>query len=158
MRKIIAAAIGLSSCAVRPQTAPSTAALRVAVQTATVSAQRATENAKVAKAAIERARKSEGPGSAPALTEAYGAVEGTIEQLDATQAALGASESRIESLHVEVENLTQAAEFAESGRMKEAAAKAFWRGCALKLGAMSLALLLWTLRRPIAAMAGVPIP
>ena len=158
MRRILVTAIGLTSCAVRPHPEPSTASIRVAVQTAARSVQKASVGANVAKAAIERAQKRPELSSAPELDEALSAVVGTIEHLDETQVALGASETRIDSLNAEVESLTQAAGNAETGRMKEATAKAFWRGCALKLGALSLGLLLWVLRRPIAAMAGVPIP
>ena len=155
MRRITILALLLTSC-VAPRANLSTACVRQVVRSAVESAQRASVNARAAKVAVGRAASS--GGTVAALAEANRQIDLTIEELDQTKASFEESEQRLDGLQAEVNALGDAAAKASEAQRREAAGRAFWRGCAVKLGALSAGLLLWTLRKPIAAMAGVPMP
>lgn len=103
----------------------------------------ATESAKLhiakARLAIERADTS---SAGAALASADKALD------DAGQ--------KIESLQSYTAAVVDAKEQAEIKAQKESAAKSFWRGWALKLGALSAVFALWIFRKPLLALCGVP--
>ncbi len=63
--------------------------------------------------------------------------------------AMQENQAALETMQTQTAELAKTKEHAEAGRD-------FWRGTAWKLALLSLALGIWTFRRPLLALCGVP--
>jgi len=168
---IPALALFLAGCAVtRPaSTTPTVTAVQTAVESAQACTRKATGNVARAQAALqdasraaERVAAAAPPGQRAnvvvlrtALNTTQDALDSTEVELSAATAALEDSGSRLDQLQQRVNAIgaelsrTQAARSAAENR------EAFWRAAAWKLGILSVALSVWTFRRPLLALVRI---
>jgi len=150
-------------------TYPSTSALQMAMEAAAGSTRKAAQSTAAAKGSLRvAAAKSQAllamatPAERPLVIQLQTAIDSTQTELDAAQAqlnsangALADSSGALEGLQKQVREmgseLAKAQE--EANRMK--AARDFWRACTWKLTLLSLALGVWTFRKPLMALAGL---
>lgn len=91
------------------------------------------------------------------LDDTQGELDSTLTQLNATNGALAESATRVDALQLRINAMGAELATAQDAEHAEKTRADFWRGAALKLGILSLALGVWTFRKPIAALMGVPI-
>ena len=124
------------------------------------SAAAATGSLRVAAAKSQALLAMAGPAERPLVIQLQTALDATQTELDAAQVelttangALADSSGQLAGLQKQIREI--GSEWAkaqeESDRMK--AARDFWRACAWKLALLSLALGVWTLRKPLLALA-----
>ncbi|MCX6968483.1 MAG: hypothetical protein NTZ46_12050 [Verrucomicrobia bacterium] len=115
---------------------------------------RAVTSTSAAKAAIIHAKqeiaKLQAPAAQAALNEAVAQLNETQEQLAVAASASAMASRRVGEISQALDIAT-----AKSNRLK--AARDFWRTATWKLALLSLALGIWTFRRPLLALCGVPI-
>ena len=166
-----AVALCVAGCAHRTSDvyAPTVGSVRGALDTAWVSGKKASDSTAQARCSLKKAVASAeildavaGPAKAgdiadlkSALHEAQTAVETTATNLDAANAGMSDAAARTEVLQSEINGL--ATELSQAKEAKTAAENSadYWRGTAWKLALLSLALGLWTFRKPLTALAGV---
>jgi len=96
-------------------------------------------------------------GIKASLLQSHTELDATLNSLAVAQGALTDSESKVQTLQSEIDKQTAALRCAEESAAREKASADFWRSVALKVSLLTLALVLWTFRKPIAALFGVPL-
>ena len=147
----------------------STSAVQASVDSAAWAARHATRHTEAARASLEvAAAKSRewltvaSPSERPlalqvgaALETARTELDGARQQLAAAEGALAASSGELETLQKQVRVTSDELASAQTEANRLKAGRDFWRACAWKLALLSLALGVWTLRKPLLALAGL---
>ena len=110
--------------------------------------------AEAARLQVAKARVAVEKVSFPADARAVDAVKTALEKADAALAEAG---SKIEGLQAEMATVSAAKEQADCLAERQGQKAAFWRACAWKLALLSLALGVWTLRKPLLILCGGPV-
>ena len=148
---------------------PVTSGVRVAVDAARTATRKAVGNAEQAKASLNVAGKAATallaaalPGQRPqllglqeALKTSSSALDSTLTELNTTSGALADSSGRIETLQGQIDTMAATLDRTLADERSAKAHTEFWRGAATKLGLLSLAMGLWTFRKPLLALGGI---
>jgi len=173
MKRLILAGCLLTGCTTVQRTVkPITAApVRNAIESADGSTQKAASSARQARnslglaeartsALLRIAAPSERPilgGIKASLSQTHTELDATLNALAMAHSALADSENKVQLLQGEIDRQTDALRCAGEEARRQKASADFWKGVALKLSLLCLALVIWTFRKPIAAMFGMPI-
>lgn len=158
----------LAGCATTrpPLNAPTVSAARTAVDSATVCTRKATGNVARAKIALQTAALAAGriavtapPAQRPDVVALRSALDTTREALDSTDseltaatAALEDSGSRLDQLQQRIDSMAAQLGQARTAEGAAESREAFWRASTWKLALLSLALGIWTFRKPLLAL------
>lgn len=147
----------------------STSAVQASVDSAACAARHATQRTEAAEASLQvAAAKSRElltlatPAQRPVALQLETALEETQteltdvqEQLKEADDALEDSSGQLETLQKQVRTMGDELTAAQKEAEQMQAGRDFWRACAWKLALLSLALGVWTMRKPLLALAGL---
>ena len=145
---------------------PTVAAVQTTVDSAQMSAQQAVGSATRAKTALESASRAaekvladatpkQREGSVElrvALKTAHAAIDSTVVELKATTEALGDSQTRLGALQQQIDAMSADLVRTQSARQAAEDRADFWRSLGWRLGFLSLALGIWTFRKPLLSL------
>lgn len=148
---------------------PSTSAVQMAVEAAAGSTRKAAQSTAAAKGSLRvAAAKSQelmvvaNPAQRPLVMQLQTALETTQTELDAAQVSLNSaggaladSTGALDGLQKQIREMGSALARAQEEADRTKASRDFWRACVWKLALLSLALVVWVVRKPLLALAGL---
>ena len=167
---VIAALTAYSGCSAVPVRIPIMSPAAVSVLTAATSNAKAIASSAAAQERISSARAKASQLSVSAAPEQRAIIHELSDSLDAanveivhtqtnlraTDEALTQSAKRVDALQGQLSDSADALSIEQTAHKKAIAGRDFWRSVTWKLALLSLALGLWTFRKPIRALFGVP--
>lgn len=135
----------------------STAGVSHSIEAASQSAGAARTSIRTASEAVRFLSATATPAQKPAVVKIRQALGQADTHVATVSERLGESTARTTALQGRIDTLAE-----DLGTAQETASQAkvgarYWKGAALKLGIVSAALLLWLLRKPVAALFGIPM-